>query len=119
MKIYNSLDEVFKDCHPHQVTAAEILRERLYLSNVGWQDVEITPELRKEVIERIVKCAGGRETSKDAIRNRLRYKNFPYHWSLGRFLLEQYGDNPARLSYWPGQDWSYEMNDFRKFYRNM
>lgn len=113
MKSIKSLDQLFKLADPHQVTAQEVLNGRTSLKVGSYQEVNFAPELREEVIQKIVETLGGRERTKVSIYSRLRNER-PQHWGLARFLLVKYGDKPAYFSYCAGQDMPFEMKQIRE-----
>lgn len=113
MKKFESLDQVFAAAGSHQVTAQELLNGRSHIFG-EWQSIEITNDLREEIIDKIVETAGGRSRTKNYCRYCLRNER-PQHWAIDRFLLSKYGENPARLSYCAGQDMTWEMQNLRKY----
>lgn len=119
MPTFKTLDDIF-NAAASQVTAQQILNGRIHLKSIpsskfsGWSEIQITPELREEVISRVVESAGGREKTKMRMYSRMRYDR-PQHWAIDRFLLQKYGDKPAFLSYCAGQDQTYEMKQLREY----
>jgi hypothetical protein len=112
-KIFKTLDEVFIAAGSHQVTAQELLNGRSYVFG-EWQEVQISNDLREEIIEMIVETAGGRGRTKSDTKYRLRNER-PQHWAIDRFLLSKYGNSPAHLSYCAGQDQIWEMRNLRNY----
>lgn len=113
MNTYNTLDALYNDAHPAQLTAQKILNGRAIL-NGRYQDFAITPELRAQVIDKLTDAIGGRKDTPARVRRCLTAER-PQHWALERFYLEKYGDRPAYLSYGAGQDQTYEMRALRQY----
>lgn len=109
-EVYTSLDQIYEDAQPHQVTGQELLNGRTHICG-QWQVINLSDELREQVISKIAETAGGRQATKVKVYNALRYGR-PQHWALSRFLLVKYS-NPAHFSYCAGQDMTYEMRDLR------
>lgn len=117
MKTYKTLDELFNDAKPHQVTAQEVLNGRTSLGEKGWTEIKITDKLREQVISQIVENAGGREKTKIRMYSVMRSSR-PQHWAIGRFLLSRYrqvNNGKAYFSYCSGQDQVWEMKALREF----
>ena len=95
-----------------QTTAQQVLNGRIHHNAHGWVDVDIAPELRKQVIDSVVEIAGGHHATRAAIRRNLENGN-PQHWALDRMHVDKYGDNPAEVRYCAGQDYTYEMGQLR------
>ncbi len=116
MKTFKNLNEVFKAADS-QVTAQELLNGRLYLKGKGWTKVKLSPELKKEVIDKIIETAGGFEKTKNKMLRSFEYST-PQHWAIARFLLSSYEhvrNGDAFFSYCAGQDQQWEMKELRKF----
>ena len=111
---FETLDQL-KAAESGQLTAQQILNGRAHV-NGHWQDMEISDELRTEVINAIATTVGGRGDTPDTVRRTLRIER-PQHWALDRFFVEKYGDKPAKLRYCAGQDQTYEMKCLRDYLR--
>ena len=107
--------EQLKAAETGQITAQEILNGRAHV-NCHWQDIEISDELRTEVINAIVAMVGGRGDTPNTVRYRLKRER-PQHWALERIFIQKYGEKPARLYYCAGQDQTYEMKCLRDYLR--
>lgn len=55
----------------HQVTAQELLNERLYIKGQGWGEISLAPEFRVQIAENIAERLGGRQATKNAQMNNL------------------------------------------------
>lgn len=116
MKTFKNLKEVFAAAD-HQVTAQELLNERLYLKGKGWSNIKISPELRETIISTIVETAGGHEKTKIKMYSKMRNSK-PQHWAISRFLLSSYEkvrNGEPYFSYCAGQDQTWEMKALRDF----
>ena len=114
-KTFGTLEELY-NATTH-TNAQEILNGRMCTKAGGWEDVEIAPDVRAQVIEQIVEIAGGRQATRQAMRRTLEDER-PQHWALKRMhLLPPYGSSPARLSYCAGQDYTSEMRQLRDYLR--
>ena len=109
---FETLDQL-KAAESGQITAQQILNGRAHV-NGHWQDIEISDELRTEVINAVVALVGGRGDTPATVRRTLRRER-PQHWALDRFFVEKYGDKPAKLSYCAGQDQTQEMRLLRDY----
>jgi len=112
-KVFTTLNELTENLSG-QHSAQELINERVYLINEGWSSIAYSSELKEEIINLIVETLGGRNSTKSAIRNVLRYSK-PQHWGLSRILLVQYENSPPRLSYCAGQDYVSETNTIRRY----
>ena len=110
MKTYNTLQEVYNDTRPHQVTAQELLNGRTHV-NGNWGEITISSELRKEICQTLSEMYGGRQVTKHRVYNNL-LSEHRQHWGLGRTVIEDYG-NGAHLIYITGQDQSWENKAIR------
>jgi len=110
-EVYTTLDEIYTDAKEHQVTAQELLNGRTHICG-QWQAINLSDELREEIITKVAETAGGRQQTKSRIYGVLRYGR-PQHWAIRRFLLVKYSPNPAHFSYCAGQDQTWEMRDLR------
>ena len=113
MKTFSTLDELFTAADGHQVTAQELINGRTHVFG-EWQDIDLSDELRNEVINQISELFGGREVSKSYIRQNLKNSK-PQHWGLSRTVVEKYGDKPAKMNYITGQDFVYESRVIRNY----
>jgi len=110
-EVYTTLDQIFEDAKSHQVTGQELLNGRTHICG-KWQEINLSDELREQVITKVAETSGGRAQTKNRVYGVLRYGK-PQHWALSRFLLVRYSPSPARLSYYAGQDQTWEMKDLR------
>jgi hypothetical protein len=113
MKTFSTLDELFAAAGGHQITGQELINSRTHVFG-EWQDIELSDELKNEVINQISELFGGREMSKSYIRHNLRSSR-PQHWGLSRVVISKYEDSPARLEYITGQDFTYESRVIRNY----
>jgi hypothetical protein len=109
-EVYTTLDQVYQDAQPHQVTVQELINERTHLCG-QWQSITLSDDLREQIIKQVAQTSGGRHTTRARVYGALKYGR-PQHWALSRFLLVKYS-NPARFSYCAGQDMTYEMKALR------
>ena len=109
---FETLDQL-KAAESGQITAQEILNGRAHV-NGQWQSIEMSDDLRAEVIEAIVTLVGGRGDTPNRVRRCLSIER-PRHWALDRFFIHKYGDKPAKLSYCDGQDQKQEMRLLRDY----
>lgn len=116
MKTYTTLEELYQDAHPAQLTAQAILNGRGILHGT-YQDFQISPELREQVVDKLTDSIGGRGDTPNRVRRSLAWER-PQHWGLERFLLVKYGDRPAYLSYCAGQDQTWEMREIRNYLKH-
>lgn len=112
MKTFNTLNELFKETSGRQTTAQELINSCVYLNDGGWTKIELSTELKQEVINKIVDCFGGQERTKTNIRFTL-HRETPQHWGLSRTILVK-RDNEVRFTYIAGQDYTSELNEIRK-----
>lgn len=112
MKTLKNLDQVYKLAGKHQVTAQELLNDRLYIDGKGWSEVKLTPEFRVNLVNNILDILGGRTNTRQQMERRLMFEK-PQHWGLGRILLSNYNNKGARLSYCAGQDMTWELREIR------
>jgi hypothetical protein len=110
MKTYKTLNQIFEDAKPHQVTAQELLNGRTRLHD-EWQEFKLSDELKDSVCVRLAEIFGGRHRTQDIVYHRLKNTN-PKHWGLSRTVIENYG--VAKLHYIAGQDMPYELAQIRK-----
>lgn len=103
MKTYNTLDELYQDAKPHQVTAQEILNGRTWVLG-EWQEIAITDELKEHVCKSLADKFGGRSDTKQRVfRSLMRERR--QHWGLKRTVVEKYEHGtPAFIGYIAGQD---------------
>ena len=111
---FETLDQL-KAAESGQITAQEILNGRAHV-NGHWQDIEISDELRTEVINAVVALVGGRGDTPATVRRTL-IRERTQHWALARIFIGKYGDKPACLYYCAGQDQTYEMKCLRDYLR--
>ena len=107
---FTSLLELFKATEGHQLTGQEVINERTYLAG-EWQDISISPELRKEVCSLIAETLGGRQRTKDNVYYNL-LNGRPQHWGLSRIFFNEH-NGKVYCSYCAGQDYPYELNLIR------
>lgn len=96
----------------NQTSAQQLLNGRVCLKDEGWTDIEITPELREQVVNEVVSLAGGHRATQARMWRSLTYET-RQHWALGRMFVEKYDESPARLRYCAGQDYPSEMAQLR------
>lgn len=113
MKTYNTLEEIFQDAKPHQVTAQELINGRSRL-NDQWQPFEITEELKDKICVRLAEIYGGQTKTQDRVYRTL-MRGTPQHWGLGRTVVEYYQEfnQPAKLHYIAGQSMPEEIREIR------
>lgn len=107
-------EDLLKFGGENQVTAQQVVNQRLYNKETGWADVVIDGELRSKMANQVSQLLGGRGDTRDAVDRNL-YFNKPQHWGLERIVLEQYGDNPPRWAYIAGQDYPAEVRTIRNY----
>ena len=110
--IFETLEQL-KAAETGQITAQQLLNGRGHVSG-QWQSIEMSDDLRAEVIEAIVTLVGGRGDTPNRVRRCLSIER-PQHWALDRFFVEKYGDKPAKLRYCAGQDQTHEMRILRDY----
>ena len=110
-----SLDQAFKiqEAAKGQVTAQQLINERMNLPRLGWSNVIVSDELLEEVAEQVSQMFGGRYTTRAAMKRTLLNER-PQHWGLDRIFVEKYGKGPAVLKYCAGQDRLTEEPTIRK-----
>jgi len=110
----NSLEKALKVAGG-QITAQQLLNERMYLKTTGWSKIQLSTDFRDELINTITfEIVGGRAHTKERVYNRLKFEN-PQHWALDRIFVSKYKNNPARLYYCAGQDATYEIKQLREY----
>ena len=95
-----------------QVTAQQLLNQRLYIEGEGWGEVCLSPSFRKQVITDVCNVLGGHLKTRARIESNLTYRK-PQHWGLERIMLYGRGTK-ACLSYCAGQDYYYELKQIRR-----
>lgn len=113
METFKTLDEIYSATRPHQVTAQELLNGRTHLTDGGWQEIKLSPELRQEICQKLSEQFGGRTNTKERVFRSLMREN-RQHWGLSRTVIEKYGERPAYLCYIAGQDQTWENKEIRK-----
>ena len=106
--------DLLKFGEENQVTAQQVVNQRLYNKVTGWTDVIIDGELLSKMANEVSQLLGGRHATRDAVDRNL-FFNKPQHWGLERIVLEQYGDNPPRWAYIAGQDYPSEVRAIRNY----
>lgn len=109
-RTFATLDEIH--AATTQTSAQQLLNGRVCLNDEGWADIEITPDLREQIVNEVVAIAGGRKQTRERMWRALTYET-RQHWALGRMFVEKYDESPARLHYCAGQDYTYEMGQLR------
>lgn len=115
-KTFKTLKEILEACD-NQITAQQLLNGRLSLKGKGWTSVNIAPELMAQTVDKIVSTCGGREKTKNIIRNKL-LNSKPQHRGLSRFYVESYkqvNNGEPYLSYCAFQDQTTEIKELRMF----
>jgi hypothetical protein len=110
----NNYKDVFKYVsNTHQVTVQELLNGRTRGGKRdNWVNVNVSDELREQVIDDLLDTLGGRETTKGKIRSLLSYHT-PQHWGLNRMHIVK-RSNGIVVSYCAGQDYPAELAQIRK-----
>jgi hypothetical protein len=106
---FDSLDAIHAACR--QTNAQEILNGHVCLTDEGWTDIEVSPEVRAQVIDEVVKAAGGRMETRRRMHQCLTNER-PQHWALRRMIVEKY-NGAAFVHYCAGQDYTFEMKQLR------
>lgn len=112
-KTFKTLDELFAAAENHQITAQELINGRTRVLG-EWQSVELSEELKNEIICQISELFGGREITKSYVRHNLRNSK-PQHWGLSRTVVEKCGSCPAHMGYITGQDFVSESRVIRNY----
>jgi hypothetical protein len=112
-KLFSNLNDLL-NCVDYQLTAQQLINKRVYLKGEGWSNIELTTELKDYICSQIVEILGGRQATKQSIKNTLLYST-PQHWGLDRIHVDRYSDNFIKISYCAGQDHTLETNTIRKF----
>lgn len=112
-KVFNTLTDLLNNTD-QQITGQQLINRRVYLKGEGWANIEFTDELREQICNDIAETLGGRNATKQSIKNTLRYGT-PQHWGLSRILLSQYGNGTPRLKYCAGQDYRAETKAIRNY----
>lgn len=110
-KTYKTLDAIYKDAQPHQVTAQELLNGRTRLHD-DWKEFNLSPELKESICLRLSEIFGGREKTQNAVYRSL-MNGKRQHWGLGRTVIENYS-GVAKLHYIAGQSMPEEIAAIRK-----
>jgi len=93
----------------NQFTLENLTTERAYLIGLGWNDIKIDEDFKKESVSQIVELLGGRQATKDRIKFVIR--NTPVSsWFAQRIIFE-----PLRNKwvYIAGQDYPSELQEIR------
>jgi hypothetical protein len=115
MKTFETLGEI-KAVESQEVTVQSLLNGRMCFKKQGWDDINLSPELREQICDEVVTILGGQEKTKERIYNLL-MRSKPQHWGLERIQVVDYG-NGAELEYCAGQDETYELNQIRRELKN-
>ena len=107
-------EDLLKFGGENQVTAQQVINQRLYNKVTSWTDVIIDGELLSKMANEVSQLLGGRGVTREAVDRNL-FFNKPQHWGLERIVLEQYGDNPPRWAYIAGQDYTAEVRTIRNY----
>jgi hypothetical protein len=105
----------FKSLKRHaknQVNAQQVLNGRMY-TNDGWEQVKVTNEFRELVANQVCETLGGRDYTKEAVKQSL--LDGTQHWGVERMIFEDY-TNPG-FRYCAGQDYPTEIKTIRNFLR--
>lgn len=94
-----------------QVTAQQIINERINLVGQGWTNVEVSSNLKVEVAEIVSELLGGFKKTKESVRFNLLHTR-PQHWGLDRIILCKRGERMF-FSYCAGQDYPSEIKTIR------
>ena len=98
----------------YQVSAQNLLNERIHLKTTGWSKIKLTEEFRNELCEMLADQIGGHYNTKQTVEKCLKFRK-PQHWALDRFFLSKYQKSDARISYCAGQDATWEMRQLRDY----
>lgn len=112
-KLFSNLNELL-NCVDYQLTAQQLINKRVCLKGEGWANIELTTELKDYICNQIAETLGGRQATKQNVKNTLLYST-PQHWGLNRIFINKYGDDFIKISYCAGQDYTAETNTIRKF----
>lgn len=112
-KLFSNLNDLL-NCVDYELTAQQLINKRVYLKGEGWSDIELTTELKDYICSEIVEILGGRQTTKQSIKNTLLYST-PQHWGLDRIHVDRYNDGFININYCAGQDYPIEIKTIRKF----
>lgn len=112
-KLFSNLNDLL-NCVDYQLTAQQLINKRVYLKGEGWVNIELSAELKDFICSEIAETLGGRQTTKQSIKNTLLYST-PQHWGLDRIHVDRYNDNFIKISYCAGQEHKLETNIIRKF----
>jgi len=110
-KYFSTIEEMAREVK--QVTLGNILKGRA-LTNVTWEDIEVSDEIRDTAIEKAVEIIGGRKQG--VIESVLRHNGSSLnHYVLDRIIWSKTNG----WEYCAGQDYVSELADFRRFAYNL
>lgn len=115
MKIFKTLEEVYKATQPHQVTVQELINGRTKIEG-EWQEFRLDDNLMNAIAFTVANKLGGIKRTKDHIENVILFRR-PQHWGLERFVLKNY--HSVCISYIAGQDQPTEMKVISKYLNNI
>jgi hypothetical protein len=112
---YDNLLDLIKDTNNQQLTAQNIINERVYFNSIGWGNVELTHEVKEGAVNMIVSVIGGQLKSQIHFKN-LMMNRKPQHWGFERIVFEiRIRDEKETVvcSYIPGQSEESELQMMR------
>jgi hypothetical protein len=113
MKTIKSFNQAIRIAGNHQITAQELLNNKIYSHKDGWIDIKLSKEFRNDMCEDITNLLGGYSETKKRVKFTLMYEK-PQHWGLTRMVIATY-KNKSRWIYIVGQDQSYENKIIREY----
>lgn len=111
IKIFMTLDEIFKAAGAHQVTAQELLNGQTRVHD-KWQEIELPHTLRGQICQRLSEMFGGVKATQERVYKHLMEEQ-RQNWGLQRVFLEKHGDRPAHLAYCAFQEMPREIKSIR------
>ncbi len=92
-----------------QFTLENLSTDRAVIIGIGWDNIKIDPDFKKDSIEQIVQLIGGSQKTKDRIKFIIR--NTPIHaWYSSRIVFEP---DRNRWAYISGQEYVQEIISIR------
>ena len=113
MTTFKTLEQVQRFAGAHQVTAQELINGCLYDKTGRWEDIQLSPDLKKQMCSDLSELYGGRKETKRKIFSSLMHET-PQHWGLSRTVLETYSKK-TRWTYITGQSQPDENKEIRKY----
>tara|TARA_R110000851_G_C13098304_1_gene567827 strand:+ start:2544 stop:2894 length:351 start_codon:yes stop_codon:yes gene_type:complete len=113
MKTFTSLKQIMK-FENQQMNFQQMINGRACLKDKGYDDIKLSPELKKKICIKVVDIIGGYGSTQAKIYKKLMYER-PQHRLLERFTVSKYGNSPEIIEYTSGQDMSVETKQLRNF----